>query len=141
VLPNGTYVVKNLNSGGALEVAAKTAVEEHLDEVAYAGDNKRQMWKVTRLADGNYTIRNAGTGSLLEDSEEWSIIPATGGNYTLKSVKTGKMLDVAGGSSLMGMGIVQAAAKPGYANQQWSFLPSNSNQQASLIAKVNANQQ
>jgi len=141
VVPNGTYVVKNLNSGGALEVAAKTAVEEHLDEVVYAGDNKRQMWKVTRLADGNYTIRNAGTGSLLEDSEEWSIIPATGGNYTLKSVKTGKMLDVAGGSSLMGMGIVQAAAKPGYANQQWSFLPSNSNPQASLIAKVNANQQ
>ena len=139
VVPNGTYEVKNLNSGGALEVAAKTAVEEHLDEAAYTGDNK-QMWKVTRLGDGNYTIVNASTGSLLEASAEWSIIPATDGNYNLKSVKTGKMLDLAGGGSLMGQAVVQNPAKPGYANQQWSFQPSGT-QQAALTTKANANQQ
>ena len=138
VVPNGTYEVKNLNSGGALEVAGKTAIDEHLDVVAYGGVSN-QMWKVTRLANGNYSIRNAGTGSPLQAGAEWSIIPATGGNYTLKSVKTGMMLDVVGGSSLMGMGVVQMPAKPGYANQQWSFSSSNANQEASLTINGNIN--
>ena len=65
----------------------------------------------------------------------------TNGNYTIKSVKTGLMLDVAGASSLKGVGIVQMPAKAGYANQQWSFQPNNSNQKASLTNNVNANQQ
>jgi hypothetical protein len=140
VVPNGTYELKNLNSGGALEVAAKTANEEPLDEVAYGGVSK-QMWKVTRLANGNYSIRNAGTGSPLQASAEWSIIPATGGNYTLKSVKTGKMLDIAGGSSLMGQGVIQMPAKPGYASQQWSFKSGNANQEASLTINGVPNRQ
>jgi len=106
--------------------------------VAYGGVSN-QMWKVTRLANGNYSIRNAGTGSPLQAGAEWSIIPATGGNYTLKSVKTGMMLDVVGGSSLMGMGVVQMPAKPGYANQQWSFSSSNANQEASLTINGNIN--
>jgi hypothetical protein len=40
----------------------------------------------------------------------------------------------------MGQAVVQNPAKPGYANQQWSFQPSGT-QQASLTTKVNANQQ
>jgi hypothetical protein len=141
VVPNGTYEVKNLNSGAALEVAAaKTVGGERLDQAAYTGDSK-QLWNVARLADGNYTIRSVGTGDLLEANNEWTIAPTTDGNYTIKSVKTGLMLDVAGASSLKGTGIVQMPAKTGYANQQWSFQPSNSNQQASLTAKVNANRQ
>jgi hypothetical protein len=139
-VPDGTYEVKNLNSGGALEVAAKTAIEEHLDEAAYTADGK-QMWKVTRLADGNYSIRNASTGNLLQASAEWSIIPATGGNYNLKSVKTGMMLDLAKGSSLLGLDIAQMPAKPGYASQQWSFKPGNANQEASLTINGVPNRQ
>jgi hypothetical protein len=131
IVPNGTYEVKNLNNGGALEVAGKTAIEEHLDLAAYGGVGN-QTWKVTRLADGNYSIRNAGTGSLLQATEEWAIIPYTDGNYTLKSVKTGKMLDVAGRGSLMGQSVVQMPAKPGYASQQWSFQPATGKLQASL---------
>jgi hypothetical protein len=138
VVPNGTYAIKNLNSGGALEVASKTAVEEHFDEAAYTGDSK-QMWTVTRLANGNYSIRNASTGNLLEASAEWSIIPATGGNYNLKSVKTGMMLDLAKGSSLLGLDIAQMPATPGYASQQWSFSPSTANQVASLTINGNIN--
>jgi hypothetical protein len=138
VVPNGTYEVKNLNSGGALEVAG-TAVDQHLDVASYGGDDK-QMWKVTRLADGNYSIRNAGTGSLLQASKEWAIVPYTDGNYNLKSVKTGKMLDVADGGSLMGESVAQMAAKPGYASQQWSFQPGNA-QQASLTVKSSTSQQ
>jgi hypothetical protein len=121
VVPNGTYEVKNLNSGGALEVAGKSAIDEHLDVVAYGGVSK-QMWKVTRLDDGNYSIRNAGTGSLLQNTDEWAIVPYTDGNYNLKSVKTGKMLDLSGGS-LMGQSVVEKAANPTYASQQWSFKP------------------
>lgn len=139
VVPNGIYELKNLNSGAALEVAGKTAIDEHLDVVAYGGANN-QMWKVTRLANGNYSIRNAGTGSLLQATEEWAIIPYTDGNYTLKSVKTGKMLDVASRGSLMGQSVVQNSAKPGDARQQWSFKPGNV-QQASLTVKSNTNRQ
>jgi hypothetical protein len=102
--------------------------------VAYGGVSK-QMWKVTRLADGNYTIRNAGTGSLLQATDEWAIVPYTDGNYNLKSVKTGKMLDIAGHGSLMGQSVIQNDAKPTRATQQWSFQPGTGTVQASLSPK------
>jgi hypothetical protein len=154
VVPNGTYVVKNLNSGAALEVAeAKTAAGTSLDQSTYTGDSN-QLWNVTRLADGNYTIASVSTGYRLDVSgastsgahvlispankntnQEWSITPTTDGNYTIKSVNSGLFLDVSGASTLNGAGIDQFAAKPGYASQQWSFRPGSANQLASLNTK------
>jgi hypothetical protein len=149
VVPNGIYEVKNLNSGAALEVAsAKNGAP--LDQSAYTGDSK-QLWKVARLVDGNYTITNVGTGQQLDASnyaspweaartaladktanQEWTITPTTDGNYTIKSVRSGLLLDVASAMTLKGAGIVLGTAQNGYAHQQWSFKPSNANLQASL---------
>jgi hypothetical protein len=150
VVPNGIYEVKNLNSGAALEVASAKTFGTQLDQSNFTGDSN-QLWKVARLADGNYTIANVSTGQQLDASnstkpweaarmaqvgitanQEWTITPTTDGNYTIKSVKSGLMLDVAGAKTLNGAGIVLGTAQNGYAHQQWSFKPSNANQQASL---------
>lgn len=139
VVPNGIYEVKNLNSGAALEVASAKTDGAHLDQSDFTGDSN-QLWKVTRLADGNYTITNASTGQQLDASnaiksweaarmastglaakQEWTITPVTDGNYTIKSVNTGLLLDVAGAKTLNGADIVLGAEQKGYAHQQWSF--------------------
>jgi len=152
VVPNGIYEVKNLNSGAALEVAAAKDGAP-LDQSTYTGDSK-QLWKVARLMDGNYTITNVGTERQLDASQaakpwelarispagktanqEWAISPTTDGNYTIKSVRSGLLLDVAGAKTLNGAGIVLGAAQNGYAHQQWSFKPSNANQQASVSVR------
>jgi hypothetical protein len=44
------------------------------------------------------------------------------------------LLDVASAKTLNGAGIVLGTAQNGYAHQQWSFKPSNANQQASITA-------
>jgi hypothetical protein len=151
VVPNGIYEVKNLNSGAALEVAsAKNGAP--LDQSTYTGSSK-QLWKIAQLADGNYTITNISTGQQLDASQaakpweaarivaadetanhEWTITPTTNGNYTIKSVRSGLLLDVASAKTLNGAGIVLGTAQNGYAHQQWSFKPSNANQQASITA-------
>jgi hypothetical protein len=152
VVPNGIYEVKNLNSGAALEVASAKTYGAQLDQSDYTGSGK-QLWKVARLVDGNYTITNVGTGQQLDASnstrpwepahimpadktanQEWTISPTTNGNYTIKSVRSELLLDVASAKTLNGAGIVLGSAQNGYAHQQWSFKPSNANQQASLIA-------
>jgi len=152
VVPNGIYEVKNLNSGAALEVAsAKNGAP--LDQSTYTGDSK-QLWKVARLVNGNYTIANVSTGQQLDAShaakpwepasispadktadQEWAISPTTDGNYTIKSVRNGLLLDVASAKTLNGAAIVLGTAQNGYAHQQWSFQPSNANQQASLATR------
>jgi hypothetical protein len=152
VVPNGIYEVKNLNSGAALEVAsAKDGAL--LDQSTYTGDSK-QLWKIARLADGNYTIASVSTGQQLDANQaakpwvparispadktanqEWAISPTTDGNYTIKSAKTGLLLDVASAKTLNGAGIILGTAQNGYAHQQWSFKPSNANQQASLATR------
>jgi hypothetical protein len=151
VVPNGIYELKNLNSGAALEVAgAKKADGVSLDQSAYTGESN-QLWNVSRLADGNYTIASAKTGQQLDAqnagaavriarigekiSPEWAITPTTDGNYNIKSVRSGLLLGVAGGSTLNGADIVAGVAENGYAHQQWSFKPGNANQQASLAVQ------
>jgi len=154
VVPNGIYEVKNLNSGAALEVASAIAPGGAiLDQSTYTGDSK-QLWRITRLADGKYTIDSVSTGQRLDASQaarpwepariapgrksldqEWAITPTIDGNYTIKSVKSGLLLDVASAKTLNGAGVVLGTAQNGYAHQQWSFKPSNANQQASLTAR------
>jgi hypothetical protein len=136
-----------------LEIASAKTDGTQLDQSDFTGSSY-QLWKVNRLADGNYTITNSSTGQQLDASNsakpweaarmgpadktsnyEWAISPTTDGNYTIKSVQSGLMLDVASAVTLKGAGIVLGAAQNGYAHQQWSFKPSNANQQTSFSTR------
>jgi hypothetical protein len=140
LVSGATYVVRNDNSGKALDVeAAGTGDGTNVHQWTYGG-GENQQWVVTDLDNGYYKLEAAHSGKALDveaagtgdganvhqwtygggENQQWAIDANGDGTYTLTARHSGKVLEVEGGSTDDGAN-VQQWTDAGAANQRWTF--------------------
>jgi arabinan endo-1,5-alpha-L-arabinosidase len=143
-ITDGTYRIRNLNSGKLLEVyAAGTSDGDNVDQYGFT-DNTCQEWVVTYQGNGEYTIENNNSGKMLDvnaastddgatviqwadnggANQRWYIYSAGPGEYNIENVNSGKLLDVNAASTEDGADVIQWADNGGW-NQRWTFEPAS----------------
>ncbi|MFB6234076.1 MAG: glycoside hydrolase family 97 catalytic domain-containing protein [Halopenitus sp.] len=140
VVSGETYVLRNVNSGKALDVdSASTANGANVQQYGYAGGDN-QKWVVTDLDNGYYKLEAVHSGKALDvenastsdganvhqyeyvggENQQWEIIENSDGSYRLIARHSGKALDVENASTADGANVHQYDYVAG-ANQQWTL--------------------
>lgn len=136
-IPNGTYELRNVSSGLALDVngESKDGGAAVIQWYANAGNNQR--WKIESVGNGYYTLTNVNSGLVLDingnstkagepaiqwysnggANQQWKIIDC-GGYYELENKNSGLLLDVDSCSTSAGAKILQWYRNGG-SNQRW----------------------
>ncbi|MBX0293827.1 glycoside hydrolase family 97 catalytic domain-containing protein [Haloarcula nitratireducens] len=140
VVSGETYVLRNVNSGKALDVEnASTSDGANVHQYSYAsGDN--QKWVVTDLGNSYYKLEAVHSGKALDvenastsdganvhqyeyvggENQQWDVIKNADGSYRLIARHSGKALNVQGGSTSDG-GNVEQYTYDGYGSQKWTL--------------------
>lgn len=139
-IPNGTYRFTVRLDGKAME-ANGTANGAQVRKSTYTGASN-QLWTVTHLGGGQYSIKNVQSGLSLDiasqsldhgakfqlwsstsgDNQKFAFIPTGEGYYRITPVHTNKPADVVNNSTAEGALIQQWRYTLG-ANQQWKLEP------------------
>nr|WP_305794499.1 glycoside hydrolase family 97 catalytic domain-containing protein [Halomarina rubra] len=135
-----TYVLRNVNSGKALDVASASASDgANVHQYGYVGDDN-QKWVVTDLNNGYYKLEAVHSGKALDveaastsdganvhqygyvgaDNQQWEIVENADGSYRLLARHSGKALDVEYASTSDGANVHQYGYG-GADNQKWTF--------------------
>ncbi len=140
LIPNGKYVVVNLNSGKALDdpgFSTKNSVVMHIYTV---NNGSNQQWTVNNLGNNVITLTNGASGQLLDVTgasnnsgalvdqypangqlnQQWRVTAVGGGEFELVSVQSGQSLDVVG-SATANSSQVDQSPYLGHSSQQWRF--------------------
>ena len=133
------YVIRNVNSGKALDVYYGSADNgANILQYAYNG-YQNQKWYLQKQSDGYYILKSAGSGKVAEvadassadganvqqwnyhdaANQEWKI-EQVGSNYRIINRLSGKALDVSGRSVKDNANVLQWRYS-GAANQLWSI--------------------
>lgn len=140
LIPNGTYVIKNKNSGMAIDDTGYSTAEGTLIEQWAASGGTNQEWTLSNLGNNYVTLTSVTSGLSLDvvgasnsngasidqwpdnggTNQVWKVVSEGGGYYELISEKSGKALEVPGFSNADGTGLDQWTPNGG-ANQLWSF--------------------
>ncbi|MBB6145143.1 outer membrane protein assembly factor BamB [Silvibacterium bohemicum] len=153
LLANGTYVIKSLHSGLALDDPGSSTADGEVIEQNAVNGGKDESWLLTNLGSNQVSLVNALSGLALEAAggstakgafvdqntyagdawQQWNVLSVSSGVYELTNVQSGYALDVDGGVSTAGAKIDQYPyqEKPW---QQWSFTSSSGTSTAALIA-------
>jgi hypothetical protein len=125
----GTYKIKNVNSGLALDTQGSGTAQGTLVDQATADSSSTQSWTLVSAGDGLYKIENAGSGLLLGIDDEstadggtaliwgdngtsdhlWQLIPVGSGEYELVNDNSGLVLGVTDESASSGAQVLQWA--------------------------------
>jgi regulation of enolase protein 1 (concanavalin A-like superfamily) len=142
LIPNGTYVIENRNSGLPLEdPGSSTSYGQLLDQGALT-NGSNQQWTVTNLGNNVITLANGASGQAADvagastnvgalvdqwapngqTNQQWQVVDVGSGLYQLISVNSGLALDVVASSTTVSAQIDQTTYE-GNSSQQWSFTP------------------
>lgn len=137
---NGTYQIKNVNSGNVLDVAnSSTEDGANIQQYSYGGGSNQQ-WNVEDTGSGQYRIANVNSGKVLDvansstedganiqqysesgaDNQRFELHDQGGGEYHIQPVHSDKAVDVANSSTSNGSN-VQQWSWSGSGNQLWTF--------------------
>ncbi|WP_435064624.1 glycoside hydrolase family 97 catalytic domain-containing protein [Halobaculum sp. EA56] len=135
-----TYVLRNVNSGKALDVEnASTGDGANVHQWGYVGDDN-QKWVITDLENGYYKLEAVHSGKALDvenastddganvhqweyvggDNQQWEIAENADGSYRLLARHSGKALDVENASTGDGANVHQWGYVGGD-NQKWTL--------------------
>jgi hypothetical protein len=140
LIPNGTYVFKNKNSGMAIDDYGNSTSEGTLIDQWPANGGSNQNWTVNNLGNNYITLTNGKSGLLLDvrgastssgalidqwpsnsgTNQAWKVVSEGSGYYELISEKSGLALGVPNSSTSEGTDLEQLTVT-GAANQLWSF--------------------
>ena len=141
----GTYVLRSTNGSDMVmdvEGGVNSGKGSNIIQWTFHG-GVNQQWKLTRQADGSYTIASLlATGYLMDvygasvnqgvqiiqwpsnggDNQKWLVRDNGDGSVTLESKKSGLVIDVYGGQKTAGTKLIQWPSHGG-ANQRWILEP------------------
>ena len=123
----GTYQIKNVNSGLALDTQNAGTAQGTLADQATPGSGATQSWTLVAAGSGLYKIRNSASGLVLGITNEstsdggtaliwgdngtpdhlWQLIPAGNGQYKIANDNSGLMLGVNNMSTSAGAQVLQ----------------------------------
>jgi hypothetical protein len=123
----GTYQIKNVNSGLALDTQNAGTAQGTLVDQATPGSGTTQSWTLVAAGSGLYKIKNVASGLLLGITQEstadggtaliwgdngtpdhlWQLIPAGNGQYKIANYNSGLMLGVNNMSTSAGAQVLQ----------------------------------
>ncbi|HEY0933312.1 MAG TPA: RICIN domain-containing protein, partial [Trebonia sp.] len=123
----GTYVIKNVHSGLALDTQGSGTGQGTLAVQATANGSGTQKWALVPEGSGFYDIKNGASGLLLGITNEgiadgadaliwgdngtsdhlWQVIPAGSGQYKIENYNSGLVLGVLNESTSPGAGVLQ----------------------------------
>jgi Ricin-type beta-trefoil lectin domain-like len=124
---SGTYVIKNVNSGLALDTSDSGTAEGTLAVQATASGSSTQNWTLVPEGSNYYEIENAASGDLLGITNEgitagadaliwanngtsdhlWQLISAGSGEYKIENYNSGLVLGVLNESTSSGAQVLQ----------------------------------
>ncbi|MFC7142686.1 glycoside hydrolase family 11 protein [Halosimplex aquaticum] len=137
---NGTYSIRNVNSGKALDVAGESTEDgANVQQYSYWGGSNQQ-WNVEDTGNGEYRIENVNSGKVLDvsgsstsdganvqqyadgggDNQRFHLHDQGGGEYHVQPVHSDKAVEVEGSSTDDGAN-VQQYSWSGNGNQLWTF--------------------
>ena len=140
LIPNGTYVITNLNSGQVIDVTGQSTTEGTKIDQYPANGQTNQQWKLTNLGNNYVELTGVGSGLVLEvfgqsdvsgaeidqwplnsgKNQIWQVVSEGTGHYELINENSGLALGVPGSSSTDGADLEQLTVTGG-TNQLWSF--------------------
>jgi hypothetical protein len=140
LIPDGSYVITNVNSGQALDDPAFSTADSMAIQQYTVNSGTNQQWTVHNLGNNVITLTNVSSGQSLDVAagstasgapihqypyhgvawEQWTVIAASGGSFELASVHSGLALSVDGGAVTSGAKIDQYPYQ-GSSWQQWTF--------------------
>ena len=123
----GTYQIKNVHSGLALDTAGAGTAQGTLVDQATPGSGSTQSWKLVAAGSGLYKIQNVASGLVLGITNAgtadggtaliwgdngtldhlWQVIPAGHGQYKIANDNSGLMLGVNNESTATGAQVLQ----------------------------------
>jgi endo-1,4-beta-xylanase len=139
-LASGTYSIRNVNSGKALDVTGQSTSDgANVQQYSYWG-GENQQWNVTDTGNGVYRIENVNSGKVLDvsgqstddgadvqqytdygnDNQRFHLHDQGGGEYHVQPVHSDKAVEVANSSTSDGAN-VQQWSWSGNANQRFTF--------------------
>ncbi|MFC1414039.1 RICIN domain-containing protein [Streptacidiphilus sp. N1-12] len=125
--PAGTYQIKNVNSGLALDTQNSGTAQGTLVDQATVSTSATQTWTLVSAGSGMYKIVNKASGLLLgitnmstsnggtaliwgdsgTTDHLWSVTPDGSGHYKIKNDNSGLLLGVTGMSTASGAQVLQ----------------------------------
>jgi hypothetical protein len=141
LIPNGTYVIKNVYSGLALSDPGSSDANSTDMEQLTVTNGTNQQWTVNNLGSNVITLQNGASGQMLDvtgdskaikalvdqypangaTNQQWQVISLGSGEYELTSVNSGLALNIVGGVKTSGADIDQYTYQ-GSAWQMWEFV-------------------
>jgi hypothetical protein len=141
LIANGTYVIKSVYSGLAIDDPASSRTLGQVMQQYTVNSAANQHWTVNNLGNNVITLTNVASGLALDITggskansalvdqytyqgnawQKWSVVSLGGGSYELTSLNSGLALDVVAGVKTVGAQIDQYPYR-GNAWQQWSFV-------------------
>jgi hypothetical protein len=123
----GTYQIKNVNSGLALDTAGEATAQGTLVDQVAASSSATQSWTLVAAGTNLYKIQNVASGMLLGISNEstadgadaliwgdngtpdhlWQVNSAGSGEYKIVNNNSGKVLGVLNASTASGAQVLQ----------------------------------
>lgn len=140
---SGTYVIKNVNSGLALDTSGSGTAQGTLAVQATASGSSTQKWTLVPEGSGFYEIENSRSGLLLGISNEgiaagadaliwgnngtsdhlWQLVSAGSGEYKVENYNSGLLLGVTSRSKASGAQVLQWTDN-GTADHLWTLTAS-----------------
>jgi hypothetical protein len=140
LIPNGTYVIVDSNSGKALDDPASSKSNGTIMQIYAVNNGSNQQWTVNNLGNNVITLTNSASGLMLDvvgasqtnsalvdqwpangqTNQEWRVVSVGAGKYELISVNSGQALDVDGASTANKTEVDQYPYQS-HAWQQWTF--------------------
>ncbi len=142
LIPNGTYLLVDSNSGKALDDPGFSNKGSTVMEIYTVNHGTNQKWIVTNLGNNVITLTNTASKQLLDvtgastansalvdqypanaqTNQQWRVTSVGGGKFELVSVSSGQALDVDGAATTNQTKVDQYPYQ-GHAWQQWAFQP------------------
>ncbi len=140
LIPNGTYVITDANSGKAIDNPASSRKNGQVMEIYTVNNATNQQWTVTNLGNNIITLTNKASGQLLDvtgastansalvdqypsngqTNQQWRVTAVGGGKYELANVNSGQALDV-NGAGVTNQTQLDQYPYQGNTWQQWIF--------------------
>ena len=140
---SGTYVIKNVHSGLALDTSGSGTAQGTLAVQATASGSSTQNWTLVPEGSNYYEIENSASGLLLGITSEgigdgadaliwgnngtsdhlWQLVSESGGRYEIENYNSGLLLGVLNESTASGAQILQWANN-GTPDHLWTLTAS-----------------
>jgi predicted alpha-1,6-mannanase (GH76 family) len=140
LIPNGTYIVTNVNSGMAMDDPGSSKTDGLNMQQYTVNNGTNQQWTVNNVGNNIITLTNVASGEVLDvgaasrsngalvdqypnngqTNQKWQVLSLGGGQYELTSENSGLSLEVVGGSKTIKANLDQWPFQ-NKTSQKWTF--------------------